>query len=424
MLLNIPYGQKTLEVRLPPGVCAREARLAEPAALPDGAAEVWAALDNLIGAVDVAKIAAAESVAIAVSDATRPVPNRVILPALLAKLAEWGVAREKVFLVVGGGLHRPPAADELKSLLGEELYGTIPVFAHDACDGNQLAFLGHSRAGTPIYVNARFAAAQVRISTGMIDPHQFMGYTAGVKGVVVGLGGKETIETNHARMFAGGAELGRIDGNPAREDLEDIGAKIGVDMIVNVVLDAAKRIVKAVAGHPVTAHRAGLETAQALFGVPVAAADIVIASPGGYPKDINVYQAQKALTPAALAVRPGGAIILVAECREGAGEELFEQEMARHATPAEVVAAFRRGPFVIGAHKAFLWARTLAATRTILVSDRVPADLARLLMIEVRATLQDALDDVLPRYDAPDVLMMPNASSLVPILAEEQVKSL
>lgn len=250
----------------------------------------------------------------------------------------------------------------------------------------------------------------------MIDAHQFMGFTAGVKGAVIGLGGRPTITGNHARLFCPGAELGRLEDNPARLDLEDIGRIIGVDMIVNVALNDKKQVVKAVAGHPIEAHRQGTEFAKGVFGVPMKPADIVIASPGGFPKDINLYQAQKALTPASQIVKEGGTIILVAKCIEGTGEESFEQEMSLYKTPREVVESVASREFVIGPHKAYLWARTLAKARTIIVSDQISPSLAKTLMVEVVSSLQEALDMALPNYTFPIVAVLPNASSMIPII--------
>lgn len=418
--IEVPYGHGIQVCSIPADVECVYGKLRQVEPDQDGGKLISDALESLWGDIHLAKLKKAKTVAIAVSDTTRPVPTRLILEKLLPWLAQFGIPQDRITVLVGGGLHRPAGKEDLTYLLGEELLKQIGrVVAHDADYTEDLAFLGTSSQGTPVYVNKYFAEADYKIVTGMVDAHQFMGFTAGVKGAVIGLGGRPTITGNHVRLFQPGAELGHLEGNPARMDLEEIGKIIGVDMIINVVLNDKKKTVKAVAGHPVLAHRAGVEFAKHVFGVHMTRADIVIASPGGFPKDINVYQAQKALTPAMQLVKPGGAIILVAQCKEGSGEESFEKEMSWYKDPAEVVAAFKQKPFVIGPHKAYLWSRTLAQTKTILVSDKISADLAQTLMVKVKSTLQEAMDEVLA--DDPNkkkIAVLPNANSVIPVITD------
>lgn len=417
MEIEVSYGKGKQVCQLPDSVRCFHITLRQVSPEREAEQEISSALESLIGTVDFDKLRQARSVAIAVSDITRPVPSRLILEALLPWLARFGVSEQMITVLVGGGLHRPATQEDLKYILGETLLSKIKnVIAHDADDKNMQACLGISAKGTPVYINKYFAEADFKICTGMIDAHQFMGFTSGVKGAVIGLGGRPTITGNHARLFNPGAELGRLEDNPVRQDLEDIGQIIGVDMIVNVVLNAKKQVIKAVAGHPIEAHRSGVEFAKGILGAAISPADIVIASAGGFPKDINVYQAQKALTPAAQIVRQGGTIILVAECSEGSGEESFEREMSLYGNPQEVIDSFQTKEFVIGPHKAFLWSRTLAKARVILVSQKISADLAKTLMVEVTPTLQQAVAQALQSYpDNPMVAVLPNASSLIPI---------
>lgn len=420
MKIAVPYGHTQQIAVLPAEVQCTWARL-NPAK-PDRSCEeeIRAALEIPLGVVDWDKLCSAKTVAIAVSDITRPVPSRSIIQQLLTWLESMRIGSQKIVIIVGGGLHRPASKQEIEEILGRDLINRVhKVLSHDADDEAELAYLGATKLGTPVYVNKHFAAADYKIVTGMIDAHQFMGFTGGVKGAVIGLGGRPTITANHARLFLANADLGHLEDNPVRQDLEEAGQMIGVDFLVNVVLNENKEVINAVAGHPKTAHRAGVTVASQIFGIGVPQADIVITSPGGFPKDINVYQAQKALTPAALVVRPGGTVILVAECPEGSGETSFEQEMAKYENPTQVMEGFLSREFVIGPHKAYLWARTLAKAKIILVSDKVSPDLARILMVELHSNLQLALDDVLLSYHDPVVAILPNASSVVPLRLDE-----
>lgn len=417
MQIEVPYGREKQSCNVPESVECMYGKLRQVEPELDSSVQICLAIENLIGDIQRDKLVKAQKIAIAVSDITRPVPSRLILEELVPWLNQLGIADDQIIVLVGGGLHRPATPEDMKYILGDNLLCRIKtIVAHDAENEEMLTFLGTSAHGTPVYVNKYFAQADYRIVTGMIDAHQFMGFTAGVKGAVIGLGGRPTITGNHALLFSPGAELGRLEDNPARLDLEDIGKIIGVDMVVNVVLNDKKQVVKAVAGHPVEAHHQGAEYAKGIFGVPMNPADIVIASPGGFPKDINLYQAQKALTPASQIVKESGTIILVAQCIEGSGEESFEQEMALYKTPREVVESISSKEFVIGPHKAYLWARALVKARTIIVSDQISPTLAKTLMIEVASSLQEALEMALPNYTSPEVAVLPYASSMIPII--------
>lgn len=414
--LEVPYGRGKQICYIPDSVQCVYAKLRQVEPEQQADDEVAKALDRMIGDINWNKLKAAKSIAVAVSDITRPVPSRIILEQLLPWLKKHGVSEDRVMVFVGGGLHRPANAEDMNYIFGERLLSRISKFvAHNADDAGMLSFLGNSSMGTPVYVNKDFAGAGFKIVTGMVDAHQFMGFTAGVKGAVIGLAGRPTITRNHARLLEPGAELGRIEGNPARLDLEDIGRIIGVDMIVNVVLNDKKQVINAVAGDPVLAQRKAVEVAKSIFGVQVAPADIVIASPGGFPKDINLYQAQKAMTPAMQTVKKGGTIILVAECMEGTGEESFEKEMGNYKNADQVLDSFRRKEFEIGPHKAYLWARTVAKARVIIVSQNISSGLAKTLMVESASTLQDAVDIALTGHDTATLMVMPNASSVIPI---------
>ncbi|WP_407305651.1 nickel-dependent lactate racemase [Desulfosporosinus sp. SB140] len=281
MQIKVPYGRENQDCNVPESVQCMYGKLRQVEPEQDPSLQIRFAIKNLIGDIKQDKLVKAQKIAIAVSDITRPVPSRLILEELVLWLNQLDITEDQIIVLVGGGLHRPATPKDLKYILGENLLDRIKnIVPHDADDEGMLAFLGISAQGTPVYVNKYFAQADYRIITGMIDAHQFMGFTAGVKGAVIGLGGRPTITGNHARLFSPGAELGRLEDNPARLDLEDIGKMIGVDMIVNVALNDKKQVVKAVAGHPLEAHRQGVEFAKGIFGVPMAPADIVIASPG------------------------------------------------------------------------------------------------------------------------------------------------
>ena len=193
------------------------------------------------------------------------------------------------------------------------------------------------------------------------------------------MGGEKLVQANHSMLTHPQARLGLTEGNPVREDIDEIGGKVGIDFIVNVVLNSKKEVVKAVAGHFIEAHRVGVEIARKTLQVELnQTADLVIAASGGFPKDVNLYQAQKALLHAAIAVKDSGAIILVAKCEEGVGEERFTETMKKAKTPQQILENFSKEEFRIGAHKAFLWGTSLIKARVILVAEGIDQKLPKL----------------------------------------------
>ena len=211
--------------------------------------------------------------------------------------------------------------------------------------------------------------ADVRVLVGVIEYHYFAGYSGGFKALIPGVCTEATIQANHRRMTEAGAIAGSLDGNPVRDDIEEAGALVGADFILNVVLDEHKRIVRAVAGHPVLAHRAGCAALDAFGRATVdRPADVVVIGAGGSPKDLNLYQAQKALDNGRHIVRPGGILLLVAECPEGLGHHTFEEWMRDPGGLDAILHRIRR-EFVIGGHKAAAVALAMKQAAVYLVSS-------------------------------------------------------
>jgi nickel-dependent lactate racemase len=211
--------------------------------------------------------------------------------------------------------------------------------------------------------------------------------------------------------------LGNIAGNPVREDIDEIGSMVGIDMVFNVILDERNRVVRAVAGHWFHAHREGVRFARKVFEVaPRFLADVVIASPGGYPRDMDVYQAQKSLSTSEIVCKPGGVIILVAECSQGLGNTEFEKTMGRFTTPAEVVEHFKNARFKMGLHKAYLWAKTLIRNRVVVVSDKLGDRQAEILKVERACTIEEAMEISSKYTRIEKVIVIPRATSIVPVV--------
>jgi nickel-dependent lactate racemase len=409
---KIPYGRVYLAFSLPDDHPVEWIAPVEAAAAPDPAQLARRALENPVGDVRLADFAGAQSAVIAVADKTRPI-SHAALYTLLDVLEDMGMTA--ITLLVATGAHAPMTPDEFDSILPGDISAQYPVISHD-CDARDLVFRGETSRGTPVWVNNDWINADLRIVIGNIEPHQFMGFSGGAKGAAIGLAGRATINRNHAMMNDPRAALGCYDDNPARQDVEEIGQLIGVHFALNTILNREKHVVHALAGQPIAVMQAGIPLVRALAEIPVSTpCDLVVASPGGHPKDINLYQAQKALAHAARITKPGGTVILAAACSEGTGSERYESWLAGMTTQEEVLERFAREEFRLGPHKAFLIARDALRVRVLVVSE-MPAEQVRRLLLTPAANLDDALADVLAglRPDA-RIGILPAANATVPV---------
>lgn len=415
---RLPYGHHELTAALPDHLPVElvAPRSVEPVSNPQFAVEQ--ALDAPLDAHSLAGFSGVRAAAIAINDKTRPVPHRHLLPPLLARLEGLGLEPEAITLVIATGTHAPMQPDEYPAILPPEIIARYPVICHDANDRDSLARLGETRRGTPVWLNRRFVEADLRIVVGNIEPHQFMGFSGGVKSAVIGLGGRETINTNHAWMADPLAQLGRYADNPARQDVEEMGRLAGIHFALNAVLNDRKEIVHVLAGEPEAVMAAGIPLVRDTYQVEVREPfDLLIVSPGGHPKDINVYQAQKALGHAALVSKPGGAIVLAAACPEGSGSAGYEHWVAGIDSHEAVIERFRREGYRIGPHKAFQIARDTLGRRVQWVTD-MPFALTRRLLLDKAASLDEALAAALAQLPAGGRIgIIPVANATIPRLA-------
>ncbi len=414
---EVPYGKTHLEFTLPESASVN---VITPVFVPgaeDQSGEVARALDEALARQPFPSEGKA---IIVVSDPTRPVPNKVILPVLLSRMEAAGISRDRITIISASGLHKPAREELLRELVGNDIYEGYRVISHDALDRETLTYFGTTTRGTPIWINKTFAEADVRVLTGLTDPHQFAGFAGGWKSLGVGVAGAETIAGSHALMMDPNSDMGIYGENPTRMEITEVGRRVGATLAVNVIVNIEKQIVKALAGTPEEVEKAGVEMSSRLTQIPVPQEyDIVIASQGGYPKDRDMYQAQKALAHATKAVRQGGTIVLVAECIEGSGNQKFEEWMAAASTPQDVIDRMGREGFQMGAHKAFLQARTMLKARVILVSDKMSDELCKTLMLERYTTLEAALEVAFAQHGtSASVAVMPKASSTVPVVGK------
>ncbi len=379
-----------------------------------GEAEVKRALMNPIGTPKLGDIVKpGEKIVIVTSDITRPLPSKEILPELVKEILRSGADEKDITIVFALGSHRKHTEDEKKYLVGEEIYNRIKCVDSDS---NDYVRMGISEMGTPIDIFSVVANADRRICLGNIEYHYFAGYSGGAKAILPGVSTRDTIQANHSAMVKAAARAGAIDDNPVRQDIEGVVKYVSIDFIVNVVLDEDKNIIKAVAGHHVEAHREGCKFLDSLYKIEIPEkADIVITTPGGFPKDINLYQAQKALDNSKNAVKDGGIIILLASCKEGMGEKVFERWMKNATSPDSLIKDIQEN-FELGGHKAAAIALVLKKARVFLVSDFQPEEVKNMFM-EPFASVDEALKEAFKVLgDEAKVILMPHGGSTLPVL--------
>lgn len=416
MIHEFGFGKEKQFVNIPDGVNVRELTANDNIEFNAVDADVMHALENPIGSPRLRDIVKpGEKIAIITSDITRPMPTYKVMPALLDELAAAGVDFKDVTLVFALGSHRKQSPEEQKRLAGDVAYGKINVVDSDPED---CVHMGVTANGTPVDITRVVAEADRRIALGNIEFHYFAGYSGGYKAVMPGVSTPAAIQSNHKLMIRPESCAGRLEGNPVREDIEEAGRICGLDFILNVVLDEHKNIVKVVCGDPVKAHRVGAAFLDKLYTKEIdCGADIVIVSQGGAPKDLNLYQTQKALDNSKHAVKDGGIIILIGSCAEGYGEHTFEDWMLNSESPDDLVNKIRRN-FVLGGHKAAAIGMVLQRADIYLVSDMDPALVQRSFM-KPYSSAQQAFDDALAKLgDNADVITMPYGGSVLPRLVK------
>lgn len=282
-----------------------------------------------------------QTVAVSVCDSTRPQPRHLMIPALLKELD--GIVRpEDIVLLIATGTHRVNTDTELRAMLGDEVMDTVRVVNHDARDSQSLAWCGYHGNDVPVWLNKEWVTADIRITTGFVEPHFFAGFSGGPKLVAPGLAGLDTVLTLHdaARIGDPRATWGVTDGNPVHDDVRAVAAGTGVDFAFDVILNREHDVIGAFAGELLDMHRTACAEAKRIAMQPVPHPfEIVVTTNAGYPLDQNLYQAVKGMSAAATVVKHGGLIVCAAECRDGFPDHgSFREVLASAPSPQQLIA--------------------------------------------------------------------------------------
>ena len=425
---RVPYGTGELAFILPPGMrgLTIQPQPVEPVA--DVEAAVVAALAEPVGSPPLRELARpGDRVCIVFTDATRAVPDHLLVPALLRELEAAGVQDGDVTLLCGVGMHRASTAEEKAAKLGAEVVARYRVVDHMPSDPALLADLD-TWDGVPLLVNRLAVEADLLIATGVVEPHQFAGYSGGRKTVAIGAGGEATIAVTHgpAMLDHPGTRLGQIEGNRFHQAITESARRAGMRFILNVVQDGAHRVIALRAGQPQAAFAELVEIARSTYEVPVAEQyDLVVAGVDP-PKDVNLYQATRAASYLWFAsrpvVRPGGVIIVPARCPEGVGQGVGERRFHRLLSNTDdlhsLIAHLREEGYPPGGQRAYILAQVLAGCQVIVVGAEDPAIVRQCHMMPV-ATMEEAFTLAQARLGRElEALIVPHALLTLPVVGE------
>ncbi|MDR3114343.1 MAG: nickel-dependent lactate racemase [Treponema sp.] len=354
-----------------------------------------------------------------INDATRPTPTALMLKALLPVCRKVHLETAQITFLVATGAHRGPTEQEYRQILGS-LYTDIRprCVHHDARKDEDMVELGWTRNGTPIALNKRLFEADRIIITGSVEPHYFAGFTGGRKAFLPGIAAYRTIEANHRQALSPAARSLALEDNPVHEDMMDALPFITVPVFsLMTVLDKEQQVAAATAGDPLTSFYAAVASARKIFCVPVPAQADIVVSVAKFPMDIDLYQSQKAIDNAAVALKDGGTLILVSSCRDGIGDEAYATLLAQAASPEDALSRIQAG-YKLGYHKAAKMAAVSARATILAVTELDPRRLTR-MFISPAPSPQAALDEALAQAKArgvavPKILILPDGCVTVP----------
>ena len=420
---SIPYGKGAIDIRIPMKNFAAVLAPRYKPGLEDEAGAIQKALENPIGSRRLREIARGKKDAvIVVNDITRPTGTYRLVPHLIRELNEAGMEDDRILFLVATGTHRDNTGEELEGMLGKKVFQRFRVINHHCQDDELMIDLGKTASGMPVVINRLFWEREVKILTGTIAPHQSAGFSGGRKSVLPGIASLATLKQHHGfGMRSDKPAMGWVEGNLFHENALEAAHMAKVDFILNTVQNHRKEITQVVAGDVEKAWFEGVKTSREIFEVPVARpADIVITTPGGYPKDFDLWQSQKSMAASELVVREGGTIILVAECADGVGSRGFYEWMAAAGSPQDAIDRFIREGFSIGSSKAWLFSRCLKRAELILVTRHMDDKTLKAMFTTRADTVDEAIAMALAKQgENAEIVLMKNGTDIIPHFGEK-----
>ncbi|MEQ8381867.1 MAG: nickel-dependent lactate racemase [Coleofasciculus sp. A1-SPW-01] len=428
-MYQVPYGKTDIDFELPPEMRGTLAVSESVPPLRDVKSAIAKTLSTPINSPPLDKLAhPGDRVCIVFTDITRDSPDQVLIPPILQQLKKAGVRDQDITLLCGIGMHRPSTMAEKVTKLGQAVVDRYRVIDHEPQNPDQLVDLGVIN-GIPLSVNKIAYHADILIATGIVEPHQYAGYSGGCKTVAVGAAGESLIAYSHGPKFIDNpnCRLGKLEGNPFQQAVTEAAMRAGLGFIINVVLDDQKQIVSVLAGEPRETHKQLVEKAKTFNQVSIDQQYDVVIGGVGFPKDANLYQASRAASYLFFAptpvVHPGGYLIIPAQCPEGVGEGVGEQRFlaAMRDIPSvqQILQEGRKHGYPPGQQRAFVMAKVLEQNSVIIVGSDYPEVVEACKMIPA-ATMDEALARVAADLGKElDVLVVPHALLTLPVISHQ-----
>jgi nickel-dependent lactate racemase len=422
MNVTLDYGKTGLDVTLPderliaPPLAIRPA---PPLADPEGA--LAEALRNPVGTKPLAELAKGKKTAcLVICDITRPVPNKYILTQVLRIIEDAGVPRSGITILIATGLHRPNEGEELVELVGEEIAKNYRCENHHGKALDEHEYLGTTPNGVPAWIDNRYTRAELKITTGLIEPHLMAGYSGGRKLICPGIAALETVKVWHGPRFLQHpkADCGSVDGNPVHEENTRIALMAGCDFIVNVCIDGKRRVTWVGAGDMIKAWERGVQFCRDVVKASVPKpCDVVVTSCAGYPLDTTWYQAVKGLTGALPIVRKGGTIVLAASLTEGLGSPEFRERLKEYEEQDRYAKPATGDTCDMDEWQLVMLNKVLAHCKVKVVSGGLPADVLRRCRVEPAESVEAAVAEALAEYGpGATVAVIPKGPYVLPVV--------
>ena len=423
MRIKLDYDKTGLEVELPDRNIVGPLELQPTEPVVDLVETLEAALNEPIGSRPLSELAhGKKSACILICDITRPVPNELLLKGILPKLEAAGIPRDGIRILIATGLHRPNEGDELVELVGKEIAANYRIENHHGKNLEEHTYLGESPRGVPAWIDSRYVNADLKITTGLIEPHLMAGYSGGRKVICPGIAALQTIKVWHGPDFIEHpkADCGLLQGNPVHEENTAIAGMAGCDFIVNVTLDQDRRITSIMAGDMQQAFLNGVEFIESLVKVEVPkACDVVVTSSAGYPLDTTFYQSIKGLTGALPIVKEGGTIIIAAGLTEGIGSPEFQSLFEEHENlDVFMQRILGKDYFVLDQWQLEELAKVCRKAKVKYVSHGLPSETLERLFVASAPSVEQAVADSLNEYGADArIAVIPNGPYILPVVA-------
>jgi nickel-dependent lactate racemase len=412
MQIQLPYGKGTLPLDVPDKNLLKVVLPREFIQPLQAELMIQEALSNPLGTETLSQtVSAGDRVVIVIDDYTRPCPTKLLLPPVLEELKKAGVNDLDILLLVATGTHAPPSPDVMKGLVGDKIFRNYMMTSNDVING-QHVMVGKTKLGNEIEIVKEYVEADFKILLGDIEYHYFAGYGGTRKSILPGIASKSTIQKNHSLLFEKNSRMGVIKQNLIHQEMNEAMHLAGCDFTLNVVQNSQHCIVGAWAGKPEPVMDAGVKLVDSMYRREITEKpDIVITAANGAPHDINLYQSLKAMYTACQVVKENGVIILVAECPQGHGSDLYVDWLKKYLTAREVQDALCKC-FVIGAHKAFYHRSMVENHPVIFVSSMKKDEVENFFSFKYAANPNDALQQAFAlRGKDAKVLVVPQGTT-------------